>query len=121
MPVAISPVDGQLGTMLREFVFESRDEFPGLLVDRALASEVVVVLGNRQHAFPRNIPSTQDVLEKRDHIVRRLWSTERDHKNGVVVHAFGLRMSCAYLAKKSSLMSFGNEVRARSVSGKLSP
>ena len=72
--------------MLRQFILQRCDQFSRLLVDRALAVEVVVVLGDRQHAFARNIPSAQHVFEERNHIFRGLRPTEGDNKNGVVVH-----------------------------------
>ena len=55
--------------MLGQFTFESCDQFASLLVDRALAVEMVVVLGDREHALARNIPSAQNVFEEWNHIV----------------------------------------------------
>ena len=60
MPVAIPPIDRQLRATsrkfgLREFVFDRRDQIAGLLVDRAFAVEVVVVLGDGQHALARDV------------------------------------------------------------------
>ncbi len=80
MPVAISPVDRQLRPVLGEFVFERGDQFPRLLVDGALAVEMVVVLGDGQHAFARNISSAQNIFEERNHLVRRFRTAEGDNK-----------------------------------------
>jgi hypothetical protein len=88
--------------MLCQFTFQRCDQFSRPLVDRALAAEMVLMLGDGQHALARDIPSPQHVFEKRNHIFGRLWSTEGDHKNCVIVHAFSSKMSCGYLMKKSS-------------------
>ena len=79
MPVAIAPIDRQLRAVLGQFVLERGDQFPGLLVDGAFTAEMVVVLGDGQHAFARNISAAQDIFEEGDHIVRGFWPTEGDN------------------------------------------
>src|SRR5580692_715191 len=98
MPVAIAPVDRQLRAVLREFVLESGDQFAGLLVDGAFATEMVVVLGDGQHTFARNVSATQYVFEEGDYVVGGFWAAEGDNENGVVIHE--LRMTGGYLTKK---------------------
>src|SRR5438270_3660910 len=88
IPVAISPINGELGSMLREFALERCDEFANLLVDRALSAEMVVMFRNREHTLARNIPSAQHVFEKWHYLFGGLRSAERDNKNGVVLTAF---------------------------------
>src|SRR5580658_5502858 len=100
MPVAVSPVDGQVRSMLREFGLQRGDQFAGLPVNGALAAEVVVMLGDGQQAFARNIFSAQNIFQKGDHIVPGLGTAEGDHQNRVVVHAFGLRRACGYLTRE---------------------
>src|SRR5580704_16398694 len=98
MPVAIAPVDRQLRAVLREFVLESGDQFAGLLVDGAFATEMVVVLGDGQHTFARNVSAAQYVFEEGDDIVLGFRAAEGDNENRVVIHE--LRMTGGHLAKK---------------------
>jgi hypothetical protein len=57
-----------------------------LLVDGALALEVVVVFGDGEQAFARNVASAQDGFEEGNYIFLRFGTTERNHKDSVVVH-----------------------------------
>ena len=93
MPIAIAPVDRDLGSMLRQFAFESCNQFTGLLVDRTLAAEMVVMFGDRQHALPRNIPPAQNVFQERNHILRALGPAEGDNQNRVVIHSSRLPLN----------------------------
>ena len=90
MPIAISPIDGQLRSMLREFVFDRSNQFAGLLVDGTFSVEVVVMLGDGEKPFARNVASAQDVFQEGNYILFGFGTTEGDNKNGVVVHACGL-------------------------------
>src|SRR5580692_10035951 len=98
MPVAIAPVDRQLRAVLREFVLESGNQFAGLLVDGAFATEMVVVLGDGQHTFAGNVSAAQYVFEEGDDIVLGFRAAEGDNENRVVIHE--LRMTGGHLAKK---------------------
>ena len=62
------------------------DQRPVLIVDRALAAEVVIVLGDLQHSLARNVLSAQHVLKERNHIVRPFRTSERDNQQSVVLH-----------------------------------
>src|SRR5579864_4686699 len=85
MPVSIAPVDRQPGTVAGQFRFEARDQSTVLIVDRALAAEMIIVLGHFEHALARNIAAAQNVFEKRDDIVRLLRSSERENQYRVVI------------------------------------
>ena len=43
------------------------------------------MFGYLEHALPRNIPDAQNIFEKRDHIFRLLWASERQNQYRVVV------------------------------------
>ena len=94
MPVAVSPIDRQLRSVLREFVFDRSDQFARLLVDRTFSVEVVVVFGDGEDAFARNIFSAQDVFKEWNYVFFGFGTAEGDNKNGVVVHACGLNFPC---------------------------
>jgi hypothetical protein len=42
------------------------------------------MLGYFEHPFARNIPAAENVLEKRDYVIRLLRSAEADHDQGIV-------------------------------------
>ena len=84
MPVAIAPVDGQVGTATIEFIPDRCQQGDVLLVDRALAAEVVVVLGHFKHALSRHVASAEDVFQKRNHVVGAVGAAERNEQHGVV-------------------------------------
>ena len=69
MPVAVAPVDGQVDLVLIEFCAERLDEFATLLVDGTDAIEVIVVFSDFQQSFAGHGLATQDIFEKRDHII----------------------------------------------------
>src|SRR5579863_3664826 len=100
MPVAVSPINRQLGTMLGEFGFKGRDQLPCLLVNRTLTVEMIVVLGDREHALAGNVPSPEHVFEEGNYVLMFFRTTKRNHQDGVVVHACGLRRSCGFRTKK---------------------
>src|SRR5215467_3088537 len=86
MPIAISPIDRKLGTMLRKLFFERRNQFAHLLVDGALAFEVVVMFGDGEHALAGNVASAEDVLKEGNDVFAGFWSAERDDQDAVVLH-----------------------------------
>jgi hypothetical protein len=90
MPVAIAPIDGQLRSMLREFLFDRGDKLAGLLVDGTFSVEVVVMFGDGEKALARNVASAQDIFKEGNYILFGFGTAEGDNKNGVVVHAGGL-------------------------------
>ena len=69
MPVAIAPVDRQLRAVRGQLALERRDQLPVLLVDRADAAEVLVVLGDFEHPLARHVLAAEHVFEKRQHVV----------------------------------------------------
>src|SRR5713101_9500515 len=78
MPVTVSPIDWQLWAMLLQLRPQRGNQLARLLIDRALALEVVIVLGHGQHAFARNVPSAQHVFQEGNHLFLRFRPTERD-------------------------------------------
>ena len=65
MPIAIAPIDWQFQAL----IFQGGDQIAALIVDRAPALEMVVVFGHREQTIPRDISSTQHILEERDYIL----------------------------------------------------
>ena len=86
MPIPVSPIDWQLRSVSLQLRFQRGDQLSRLLVNRALAFEVVVVLGYGEHALPRNIAPAQHILKKWNHLFTRFRSAERNNQNGIVVH-----------------------------------
>ena len=84
VPVAIAKINGQTRPVAGKFFFEPRDQGAVLLVDRAFAAELIVVLGHGQHALARDIFAAEHVFQKRNHVLRALWPTEGDKKQRVV-------------------------------------
>ena len=78
MPVAIAPVDGQVRAAGGQFGLERGDQFASLIVDGALAAELVVVLGYFEHAFARDVPAAQHIFEERDDVFAALGAAEGD-------------------------------------------
>jgi hypothetical protein len=91
VPVAVAPVNRQSRPMFGQLRFESSNQCSVLIVDRTAAAEVVVMLGYFQHPLARHIAATQDVFEKRQHIIRPVRAAERNYQNCVVRrrHRFG--------------------------------
>ena len=84
MPVAISPVDRQLRAVAGQLELQIADEGPILLVDRALAAEMIIMLGDREHPLPGDVLAPQDVFQERDDLFRLFRSAERDDQYGIV-------------------------------------
>lgn len=58
MPVAVSPVDGQLRSVRVEFLDQGDQQGPVLGIQRALTTEEVVVLGHLQHPLVGDVLAT---------------------------------------------------------------
>ena len=84
MPVAIAPIDRDVWPAAVEFCTQCSEERPVLLVDRALATEMLVVLRHFQHPFPRDVSPAEHVFQKRHHVIRAIGTTKRDQQDGVV-------------------------------------
>src|SRR5215469_18956170 len=99
MPIAVSPIDGQLWTMLAEFLLEGGNQFSRLLVDGTLALEVVVVLSHRQQALAGDVSSPQHVFEEWNDVFAGFRTAKRDNENRIVAHADqrqqGVEITCA--------------------------
>src|SRR6476469_3112494 len=77
MPVAIAPVDRQMRAVSRKFLFEYSNECPVLIVDRAAAAELVVMLGHFKHSLAGHVSAAQHIFEKRQNVVRSVRAAER--------------------------------------------
>ena len=100
MPIAISPIHGKIRTAVSEFVLNGRYQIACLLIDRAFAIEVVIVFGNGEHAFPRDVASAKHVLEEGNDIIMTFRTAEGNHQECVVVHAVGSNVSDEFCTKK---------------------
>ena len=76
MPVAIAPVDGQVGTATIEFIPDRCQQGDVLLVERALAAEVVVVLSHLQHPFAGHVAAAEYILQKWKNITWTIGAAE---------------------------------------------
>ena len=67
-----------------EFGPQGGHQRAGLLVERAFAAELPIVLGHFEHPLARNILAAQDILEEWQHVVRAFGSAECDDQHRVV-------------------------------------
>ena len=79
MPIAIAPIDGHRHDFAQLF-----EQSSVLIVDGALAAEVIVVLGDRQHPFVRHILSAQNILKERNDILGLFRATKGNQQERVV-------------------------------------
>ena len=71
---------------------ERGDQVADLVVDRADAVEMVVVLGDLEHPLAGDVPAPQDVLQERHHVVASLRAAEADDQDRVIAGGrFGSR------------------------------
>ena len=68
MPVAISPINRKLRAAGGEQTFETGDQRAILIVDRASAVEMIIVLRYFEHPLAWNVAATQNVLKKRNDV-----------------------------------------------------
>ena len=87
MPVAVSPIDWKIWSVLRELVLDRSDQFSRLLIDRTLAIEVVVVFRDGEHSLARDVASAEHVFEEGNHVVVAFGTAERNNQECVVAHA----------------------------------
>ena len=64
--------------MGRQFGLERGDKIASLIVDGALAAELVVVFRYFEHAFARDVPAAQDVFEEGYDVFAALGAAEGD-------------------------------------------
>ena len=79
MPVAISKVDRKVRTVGRELLLQGGNQRSVLHIDRANATEVLVMLGHFQHPFARHRPPAEHIFEERHDIVRPLGTAKGHH------------------------------------------
>ena len=84
MPIAIAPVDGQVRPSGSEFLGQCSHQRTILVVDRALPTVCVVLLGNLQQPLPRDGLAPHNVLKKRKNVLAPFRTPERHEQNGVV-------------------------------------
>src|SRR6202521_2315767 len=102
MRVPVPPIDWQRRPAALQARLQSCNQLSGLLVNRAFALEVVVMLGDSQDALPWNISPAQHILKKRNHLFTRLRSAERNNQNGIVVQIHITGHPSAYAPAKST-------------------
>jgi len=88
MPVAISPVNGQMWAVNVEFPNELAQQAADLAVQWADAAEMAVMLGNFQESIAGDIASAGHVIQKGNYVVRTLRAAKRDDEQGVVRQCF---------------------------------
>src|SRR4249919_3462548 len=86
MPVAVAPVDRQRNVVGGEVGTNGGEQLAALVVDRAPATEAVVVLPHLREPFGWDTSATGDVLQERDHVVRTLRPAKRQEQQRVVGH-----------------------------------
>ncbi len=85
MPVAVPPIDRQVDPSRCQLRREYGQQVANLLIDRADATEMLVMFGHFQHSFPGDIPPPQHVLQKRQDLVGTLRPSETDNQDGIVI------------------------------------
>ena len=78
MPIAVAPIDWQMRTVCGKLFSKCSDQRAILVINRAATAQMVVMLGNFQHPFPRHVPATQHVLQKRQHVVGLIRTAKRN-------------------------------------------
>src|SRR5829696_8076011 len=78
VPVAITPVDRELWSMSLQLLFQCRNQISILWIDRTDAAEQLVMMCNLEHAFTRDVATSQHVLEEGNDIVHPFGPAERD-------------------------------------------
>ena len=69
MPVTVAPINWHIEIVLGKIFLDRGNQITILLIDRANATKVFVMLGDFQHPFVRNVFSSQDVFKKRHHVI----------------------------------------------------
>src|SRR5580658_673199 len=105
MPVAVSPIDGKVGTLHGQFGLECRDELAILIVNGTFAAEVVVMFGDFEHALAGDIFSAQDVFKKWHYIVGPFGATEGRNEDCVILHALAYRSAFIFACSFPSCQS----------------
>src|SRR4029453_3663787 len=86
MPVAVAPVDRQRNVVGGEVGTNGGEQLAALVVDRAPATEAVVVLAHLREPFGWDVAATGDVLQERDHVIWALRPAKRQEQQRVVGH-----------------------------------
>ena len=84
MPIAIAPIHRQRRPVRGQLALDRRNRAPVLLVDRAAAAEMVIVLGHFEQPLAGHVPAAEDVFQKRHHVVGAVGPAERDDEQCVV-------------------------------------
>src|SRR4249919_851635 len=125
MPVAVAPVDRQRNVVGGEVGTNGGEQLAALVVDRAPATEAVVVLPHLREPFGWDTSATGDVLKERDHVIRTLRPAKRQEQQRVVGHPVPIHPSwhplkagmrgtfTRYVGVKVPLMRIARDGRAR--------
>ena len=71
--------------MLREFVLQRCNQLASLLVNGALALEVVIVFCDGKHPLAGYISSPQHVFKERDNVPAGFGTAEGNYQNCIVI------------------------------------
>jgi hypothetical protein len=82
-PIAIAEVDGEGWAFFIEELLEGADDGEVLFVDRGLAAEVEVVLGDLLEAIAGDATAAGDVFKEGDYVFGGVGPAEADKKNCV--------------------------------------
>ena len=73
-----------MGPAAAEFGPQCGEQREVLLVDRALATEVVIVFGDLEHPLSGHVPAAEHIFEKRHDVTGAIGATEGDEQDRVV-------------------------------------
>ena len=104
MPVAITPINRQPRPVRLKLALQAGDQGASLIVDRALAIEMMIMLRDREHSLARNVAPAQHILEERNYVVGLLRSAERKHQDCVVCGP-GIHHYCRAPASTAAIAS----------------
>src|SRR5690606_22357750 len=105
-PVAVAEVDGELDPLRRQRLADARDQRPVLLVDGALAAEVVIVLGDALQPLARDAAPARDVLQEGKDVFGALRAAERHEQERIVVGWLHLVRAITFGSSRAGIGAF---------------
>ena len=84
MPITIAPIDWQDNFVFVELFLKCGHHGADLTIDWADAIKMIIVLGDFEHPLSRHVTTSQNVFQKRHHVVPLFGTTETDDEYGVV-------------------------------------
>jgi hypothetical protein len=105
VPVPVAPVQRQAEAAGVELGPQRGEQGPVLVVDRAAAAEVEVVLGHGLEPLGRDAPAPGDVLEEGHHVVGLLGAAEGQQQDRVVGVGGGRVLRCEVLVGHPGILT----------------